>query len=81
MNWKKLITLDNRFQADLLTDALEKTEIPFLVREYKDTAYNGLFVTQKGWGTVMVEETKLEEAKVITHDLFSDRSEPVHGPE
>ena len=65
MNWKKLITLDNQFQADLLTDALGKAEIPFLVREYKDTAYDGLFVTQKGWGTIMVDETQLEEAKAI----------------
>lgn len=73
MNWKKLITLDNRFQADLLTDALGKAEIPFLVKEYKDTAYNGLFVHQKGWGTVMVEETKLEEAQVIMQDLFGDQ--------
>ena len=72
MNWKKLITLDNRFQADLLTDALGKAEIPFLVKEYKDTAYNGLFVTQKGWGTVMVEETSLVEARAIMQDLFSD---------
>jgi hypothetical protein len=70
MNWKKLITLDNQFQADLLTDALGKAEIPFLVREYKDTAYDGLFVTQKGWGTVMVEETSLEEAKVIAEELL-----------
>ena len=73
MNWKKLITLDNRFQADLLTDALGKAEIPFLVKEYKDTAYNGLFVTQKGWGTVMVEETSLVEARAIMQDLFSDQ--------
>lgn len=48
MEWEPLITLDNQFQADLLTDALEKAEIPFLLREYKDSAYNGLFVTQKG---------------------------------
>jgi hypothetical protein len=73
MNWEKLITLDNRFQADLLTDAFEKAGIPFLIREYKDTAYNGLFVTQKGWGTVMVEETKLAEARTITQELFSDQ--------
>lgn len=71
MNWKKLVTLDNRFQADLLTDALGKAEIPFLVREYKDTAYDGLFVMQKGWGTVMVEETSMEEARAITQELFS----------
>ena len=70
MNWKKLITLDNQFQADLLTDALDKAGIPFLVREYKDTAYDGLFVTQKGWGTVMVEESKLEEARTISKDLL-----------
>jgi hypothetical protein len=70
VNWKKLITLDNQFQADLLTDALGKAEIPFLVREYKDTAYDGLFVTQKGWGTVMVEESKLDEARAISQDLL-----------
>jgi hypothetical protein len=70
MEWTKLITLDNQFQADLLTDALEKRDIPFLVREYKDTAYDGLFVTQKGWGTVMVDPVHLTEAKTITKALF-----------
>ena len=70
MNWKKLLTLDNRFQADLLTDALDKEGIPFLVREYKDTAYDGLFIGQKGWGTVMVDEGQLEAAQAIVDDLF-----------
>ncbi len=70
MKWIKLITLDNRFQADLLTDALERSNIPFLVREYKDTAYDGLFVSQKGWGTVMVDAARKEEAKIITEELF-----------
>ena len=73
MKWIKLITLDNRFQADLLTDALAKNDIPFLVREYKDTAYDGLFVGQKGWGTVMVDEAGLEEAKTITEELFKSQ--------
>ncbi len=76
MNWKKLITLDNQFQADLLTDALGKVAIPFLVREYKDTAYNGLFVTQKGWGTVMVDEARLGEAEGIVRDLFDQTQGP-----
>jgi hypothetical protein len=70
MDWIKLITLDNQFQADLLTDALGKSEIPFLVREYKDTAYDGLFAVQKGWGTVMVDQSRLEEAEIIVKDLF-----------
>jgi hypothetical protein len=70
MDWKKLIILDNRFQADLLTDALEKEGIPFLLREYRDTAYDGLFVGQKGWGTLMVDESLLEAARAIVDDLF-----------
>lgn len=70
MNWKKVITLDNRFQADLLTDALEKEGIPFLLREYKDTAYDGLFIGQKGWATLMVDEASLEAARAIADDLF-----------
>jgi hypothetical protein len=72
MNWTKLITLDNQFQADLLKDALEKRAIPFLIREYKDTAYDGLFVTQKGWGTVMIDEDRLDEARLIVKELFSE---------
>ena len=76
MNWKKLITLDNQFQADLLTDALGKAAIPFLVREYKDTAYNGLFVTQKGWGTVMVDEARFGEAEEMVRDLFDQTQGP-----
>jgi deoxyribose-phosphate aldolase len=72
MKWIKLITLDNQFQADLLKDALEKRTIPFMIREYKDTAYDGLFVTQKGWGTVMVDEDRLAEARQITEELFSE---------
>jgi hypothetical protein len=70
MSWKKLITLDNRFQADLLTDALDKEEIPFLLREYRDTAYDGLFIGQKGWGTVMVDEVSLASAQAVVEDLF-----------
>jgi hypothetical protein len=70
MTWKKLLTLDNRFQADLLTDALDKEAIPFLLREYKDTAYDGLFIGQKGWGTVMVDEKQMEAARAIVDDLF-----------
>jgi deoxyribose-phosphate aldolase len=69
--WEKIATLDNQFQADQLTDALRKEAIPFLLREYKDSAYDGLFATQKGWGTIMVDDSRLEEAEEILKDLFN----------
>ncbi len=75
MPWTQLMTLENQFQADLLTHALAEAEIPFLIREYKDTAYDGLFVSQKGWGTVMVEGSRMEEARKIAQDLFAPPQE------
>jgi len=78
LNWKKIATLDNQFQADLLTDALRKEAIPFLLREYKDSAYDGLFVAQKGWGTIMVDDSRLEEAEDILRDLFNPGSGEPH---
>ena len=78
MNWEKLATLENQFQADLLIEALRKEAIPFLLREYKDSAYDGLFVSQKGWGTVLVDPSRLEEAEGVLRDLFDPKPD---GPE
>jgi hypothetical protein len=49
-------TLANRFEADLLIDALEKEGISAFVRSFEETAYDGLFVCQRGWGWIMVPE-------------------------
>ena len=55
-----------------------KEAIPFLLREYKDSAYDGLFVSQKGWGTVLVDPSRLEEAEGVLRDLFDPGPD---GPE
>ncbi|MDY6851323.1 MAG: hypothetical protein SV487_04505 [Thermodesulfobacteriota bacterium] len=52
----RLTTLENRFEADLITEALTAEGIDFILRTYQDTAYDGLFVTQKGYGTLSVNE-------------------------
>lgn len=49
-------TLSNRFEADMLTQALEQENIPVLVRGFEETAYDGLFIKQKGWGWLQVPE-------------------------
>jgi len=40
-----------------------------LMKSFLDTAYDGLFIPQKGWGVVMVPEEFLEEAKRLTGDV------------
>lgn len=61
----KVYTLKDRFEADLIKMELEKEKIPVLIRNFKDTAYNGIYISQKGWGEVRVPENKKERAEVI----------------
>jgi hypothetical protein len=65
MSYKKLRTVQNRFEAELLAAALERSGIDFFWRTFEDTAYDGLFVTQEGWGVFWVESEDLPVAADI----------------
>jgi len=54
--WVKVHTAENIFEMDTLKSVLEKEGIEFLAKEHKDTAYDGLFVLQKGYATFYVKE-------------------------
>lgn len=64
--------LTNRFEADLLQDALEREEIPFFIRSFEETPYNGLFVSQRGWGKIMVPENFRNRAQELIATLLDD---------
>ncbi len=63
-------TLANRFEADLLTDALEREGIPVFVRSFEETAYDGLFVPQKGWGQILVPAEYVSRARAVIGPLL-----------
>ena len=48
----KIAVLENAIEAQLLSSVLTQYEIPHRLRSYHDTAYDGLFQLQKGWGEV-----------------------------
>ena len=66
-DWKmtKAGTLGSRFEEDIVSQALEKEGIPFLIRRYSDTAYDGLFIPQKGWAAVMVPKEFVERCASV----------------
>ncbi len=72
--------LDDRFQADLWCQALDQQGVPHLLRTYEDTAYDGLFVTQKGYGRLFVEEAWLELAREIDAELSGRAAARGIGP-
>jgi len=68
----RIHTVENRFEADLLVQALRQENIPVLLRRFEETAYDGLFVTQMGWGALLVPGDYEEEAaRVVSRVLES----------
>ncbi len=49
--------MDNPFEAQLLGSVLEERGIPHRIRSHHDTAYDGLFQMQKGWGEIHAPES------------------------
>ncbi len=65
----KVAVLENEIEAQLLESILKEREIPHLLTSYHDTAYDGLFQTQKGWGYLSAPLAYKEEITEILMDL------------
>jgi len=69
--WVKIHTIESIFEMDMLKDALEREGIDYSVKEYKDTAYDGLFILQKGYAALFVKEKDKETALTIVKNVKS----------
>ncbi|MEW6377183.1 MAG: DUF2007 domain-containing protein [Thermodesulfobacteriota bacterium] len=67
--WVKAGIVENRFEGDRVSQALNEERIPFLMKSFLDTAYDGLYLPQKGWGAVMVPEKFGEKAKRVIAEV------------
>jgi hypothetical protein len=68
-HWVKAGVVENRFEGDRVSQALREAEIPFMIKSFHDTAYDGLYIPQKGWGVVMVPERLREEAEKLLTEV------------
>ena len=73
----KIDTLDNEFEAQLLESILKERSIPHRLQSYYDTAFDGLFQTQKGWGHISAPEEYSTEIKEILRQMRKDAAEIV----
>jgi hypothetical protein len=48
----RIAGIDNAMEAQVLSSFLDEYEIPHRLRSFHDTAYDGLFQLQKGWGDI-----------------------------
>ena len=68
-DYTKIAVLENEIEARLLDSVLEERGIPHLLVSYHDTAYDGLYQTQKGWGHISAPVSLGEEIMEILSDL------------
>lgn len=67
----KILLFQNEIEAMLLHEILTDKQIPHLIRSYHDSAYDGLWQSQSGWGHVEAPEEFREEI-VTTYNTMSE---------
>lgn len=67
--WVKAGVVENRFEGDRISQALNQAGVPFLIKSFLDTAYDGLYLPQKGWGAILVPEEFAEEAERVISEV------------
>ena len=64
-----ICVLENLIEAQVLSAALDERGLPHRIRSYHDTAYDGLFQLQKGWGEVQAPESAGPEIRKMLEDI------------
>ena len=68
-NFKKILILKDEIEAGLMGSILEERKIPHFIKSYHDSALNGMFQFQKGWGYLEAPEGYADEIKNIHNDM------------
>jgi hypothetical protein len=68
---KKILLLNNEFEAKLLDEILTEKNIPHLIRSYHDSVYDGLWQMQSGWGHLEAP-AEFQDEILLTYKQMSD---------
>jgi hypothetical protein len=74
--YQKAVILENEIEARLLDSILTERDIPHIMASYYDTAYDGLYQTQKGWGYISAPPAFHEEIQEIISSVRKESNLP-----
>jgi hypothetical protein len=66
----RVLTLRNEVEAGIMKAALEGRGIPHAIRTFHDSAYDGLYQMQSGWGVIEADEEHRAAIEEIGRDLL-----------
>lgn len=68
----RILTLSSEIEAIRIKEILDSNEIPHIIRSYHDSAYDGLFQHQYGWGVLEADETDKVRILELLKDILTD---------
>ena len=74
---KNLMQPENAAEANAIKSVLEEHGIYAEIKSFHDTAYDGLFQSQYGWGYIRVSEADFSKAQGIIEDWMNASPEEV----
>jgi len=67
--FKKVFVVKDEVEASFWDMILQERDIPHILRSYHDSAYDGLFQMQKGWGVLYAAEEDHDAIHQIRQEL------------
>lgn len=71
--YERLAILHNEVEAQMLESVLDEQQIPHAIQSFHDSAFDGIFQMQEGWGAVDGPLSRQQEILQILEEL---RSQP-----
>ncbi len=65
----RIVTLENEIEARLISELLNNKGIPHALRSFYDSALDGIYQLQKGWGYIEAPERFTREIKLLVNSL------------
>ena len=78
--YKKIAIIEDAIEAQLISSVLSERGIPHEIYSYQDTAFDGLYQAQKGWGKIMAPISFEKVILEIVSDLRIETPAPPGTP-
>jgi hypothetical protein len=72
---EKILVLYNEFEATLMESILDERGIPCMLKSYYDSAYDGMWQAQKGWGQLDADPKHREEILMIYAEISRNQTD------
>lgn len=75
----KIAVLESIVEAQIVGSILKEEDIPHLILSYHDTAYDGLYQFQKGWGEIRGMLSQKQEIVRVIDEVRAENYDDLEG--